>query len=178
MRTLLIAALMIALVAGAWLATRYPRGTESIGAEGQAGVAATTGEPESNAPPDDASASVDGPARGSDSTATSTAGTLGRNPYREPEFRGALVDYLVRSGLSKTDSERVADAAIEGLTECIAPIRIDSARAAVVLEACQSTMWQQIGLNKAADRRAIMAAFGRELSRRHALEAAAAASPR
>ena len=147
MRTLLIAALMIALVAGAWLATRYPRDTESIGAQGQTAVA------------------------------TSTAGVLGRNPYREPEFRGALVDYLVRSGLSKTDSERAADAAIEDLTECMAPIGVDPARAAV-LQACQSTMWQQLGLNEAADRRAIMVTVGRELSRRHALEAAAAASTR
>lgn len=162
MRTLLIAVLMTALVAGAWLATRYTRGI--------------TGEPESSAPtaaaPDDASPSVDGPARGSDPEAKSTADARDRNPYREPEFRAAVVDYLVRSGLSKTDSERVADAAIEDVTECMAPVGRDSARAAV-LEACQSTMWQQIGLNEAADRRAIMVTVGRELSRRHALEAAA-----
>src|SRR5689334_22531846 len=176
MRTLLIAVLMIALVVGAWLATHYSRGVEAIGSQNQAAVATLTGESESDAPtaalPDDASANVDGPVGSSAPEATSGAGGRGIIPFREPEFRGALVDYLVRSGLSKTDSERVADAAIEGVTKCIA---LDPARAAVV-GACQSAMWQQIGLNEGADRRAIMANFGRELSRRHALEAAAAAA--
>jgi hypothetical protein len=104
-------------------------------------------------------------------------GRENRTPYDEPEFREALVRSLVQTGLSATDGERVADAAIKGLTKCIATNGLETARASV-LEACQSDMWQQTGLNEDVHRRAIMAAYGRELSRRRALEAAVAGSDR
>lgn len=179
MRTVVITIFMIALVVAGWLAARPARNTEplvdpsssipidAVGTENHAAAHELERQADSAPVNSRATTATDKPATGREI----------RTPYDEPEFREALVRSLVQNGLSTTDAERVAGAAFEGLTECIATAGIDAARASVI-ETCDSNMWQQAGLSKDVHRRAIMAAAGRELSRRRSLEAAAAAAAR
>jgi hypothetical protein len=97
--------------------------------------------------------------------------TIG-NPYREPQFHDALVRYLVDSGLSATDSERVVATAIDALTECLLTSDFDPT--AMGLSPCNSNALRQTGLDEGLHSTALSHAWG-SLARRLALEAAARA---
>jgi hypothetical protein len=179
MRSAVIAVAMIALVAGAWLATRHTAETESVVSEEPpyATVDATARRENPSSPAFESV--VEGDRAGADEVTYRLPkdwGPHGPMPrlYDEPEFRDALVRYLVASGLSATDSERSADAAIAGLNDCITSWGYADEPS---LQACTSNVLQQSGLSETLHRIAITRA-GSESSRRKAQEAAAAAADR
>jgi hypothetical protein len=196
MRTVLLALAMIALVIGAWWVARQPRGIERDGSNKEVDAAPALVAGPSNAPSprvdgdgdgDGVSARVAVEAAAPSVNALSSAPTAApptdrgvpptfRSLQDEPEYRSALVAELVKSGLSPLDSERVADSAIEGFSECAATSGFGRA-SPQAFAACNSNVLQQAGVTAALNRRAVTAAAS-ETSRRRALEAAAAAEAR
>jgi hypothetical protein len=158
-----------ALVLGIWLASdesehaerAVPRAWPEVAASAAASEDAE-GAAAASAPPPLANDSAPSAER-----AAETAGPLARTHYREPEFRGALVRYLVDSGLSAPDSERVVDAAINELVACGAPSSLDpEGRAHAV---CTENALQRAGLDEAILRSATVDGAS-AMSRRLALE--------
>jgi hypothetical protein len=99
--------------------------------------------------------------------ATETAGPPIDTLLREPEFRGALLAYLVDSGLSAPDSERVVDSAIDGLSECASSSGYDARNPGGSV--CDQDVLQRAGFDEGVLRIAIIQG-GSSLARRRALE--------
>jgi hypothetical protein len=149
MRMFLITLSMTALVVAAWLVIRVPRGAEPVAEQIQGHAAPAvpaTLEPlsASFAPKPEGDSGTDDD---STSAAAETPSERERwTPYLEPEFRDALRGYLIESGLSPIDSERVAAAASERLHECVVTVGLEPANAEA-LEVCNSNVAQQTGLD-------------------------------
>jgi len=179
MRTFLITVSMTALVVAAWLATRVPRDAEPVAEQIQGHAAPAF--PETLEPPSASFAPKPEGDSGTDDDSTSAAAETASEterwtPYREPEFRDALAGYLIESGLSPVDSERVAAAAGQGLHECVVTVGLEPANAEA-LENCNSNVAQRTGL----DARLVGMAFAKarsERSRRRALETPSEAAAR
>ena len=185
MRTVVLALVMIAMVAGSWVATRHaPQTTETAQIERVDAEAPLHDAFDAAAKDDRASADVERRAEDHEPEVTAVTYTLAKNwgphgpmssVYDEPEFRAALVVYLVESGLPSSDSERSADAAAARLSACIALWGFDGSDPDA--QACTANALQQAGLSEAFHRTAVVKT-ARERSRRKALEAAAAANGR
>jgi hypothetical protein len=87
--------------------------------------------------------------------------------YRDPGFRAALMTYLVDSGLSAPDSERVVDSAVDGLSECASSPGYDARNLGRAV--CDQNVLQRAGLDEAVLQVAISQG-GRSVARRRALE--------
>lgn len=168
MRTGVIAFSLVALILGAWIAVKS-REREAFN-ESPTDVARNVVplEAESVTMPVavPTAATPDTPTESGDRAVTPTPSPM-RHPYHEPEFREMLVGYLAKNGLSSLDGERIVDAAIDRLLECV----VASGSDVYALRICELNVLSDSGLNEAV-RNAASIEAARNMSRRLALEAA------
>jgi hypothetical protein len=171
MRTVVIALFQISLIVGVWLTAQRSKDAEPtldvtsseiapVQAPSERGSLIVAGDVRTIEVPDEQAERGD---RRSEVTGPAT-----RIPYHEPQFRDALVGYLVESGLSSVDGERIVYAAIDGFVKCMAASGFD-AEGRTAQRVCDQNVLQQAGLNEAIRRTALNDA-ARNLARRLALE--------
>lgn len=161
MRTTVLTVGVVAFVAGVWLAVRSP------GVESERSLASTN-VTVGDALPQSELTAVTGNTAATGSSETLATGvpergeiSLGSPPSQIPPsppkgtgLHGAFVDYLVESGLSQLDGERIADEAVGGLNRCRASAfsgGIDAEKHADLL-ACNQNVLQEHGLIEAISR--------------------------
>jgi hypothetical protein len=153
MRKVLVPVAIAALALGVWLSTKEPSPDSAVAVPASV-IAPVPPLPDSQSitAPEETQAVV---------AAEAVKATRDQPPpifrvvYQEAEFRNGLVAYLVENGLAASDSERIADQAVEGLVDCSLTHGWRTEERRLAASRCEEGVLQQAGLNETIRRAAL-----------------------